>query len=173
MGAYWDGREHHPFAGEGGHTDFRPRTLSEMELLRHLSAKFGRGSYERIVSGSGLHAIYEFLRERSNTAEPAWLTQQFADDPAPVVIVRNALDGRSELCLETVDQFVSIYAAEAGNLALKLMARGGVWIAGGPQLFGWRSSLRRTRRALPPSRESGGRAPRDRPGSASHPRLTS
>jgi glucokinase len=130
-GAYWDGRQHHPFAGEGGHTDFGPRTLGEIELLTHLSAKFARVSYERILSGSGLREIYEFLRARSNAEEPAWLTQQFAEDPAPVVIVRNALDGRSALCLETVDHFVSIYAAEAGNLALKLMARGGVWIAGG------------------------------------------
>jgi glucokinase len=130
-GAYWDGRLHHPFAGEGGHTDFAARTLDEMELLTRLSARFGRVSYERLLSGSGLHEIYDFLRDRSLDQEPPWLTQEFAFEPPPVVIVRNALDGRSELCLEAVDRFVSIYGAEAGNLALKIMARGGVWIAGG------------------------------------------
>ncbi|MGH7359220.1 MAG: glucokinase, partial [Candidatus Rokuibacteriota bacterium] len=130
-GAYWDGRVHHPFACEGGHTDFGPRTPGEVELLRHLLAKFERVSYERVLSGSGLREIYEFLREGSRRQEPLWLMEEFARDPPPVVIVRNALNGRSELCLETVDHFVSIYGAEAGNLALKIMARGGVWIGGG------------------------------------------
>jgi glucokinase len=130
-GAYWDGRQHHPFASEGGHTDFGPRTPSEMELLTRLLAKFERVSYERALSGSGLHEIYTFLRDRGDRSEPAWLRREFAQEPPPVVVVRNALDGRSELCLEAVDRFVSIYGAEAGNLALKVMARGGVWIAGG------------------------------------------
>jgi glucokinase len=130
-GAYWDGREHHPFGSEGGHTDFGPRTPDELELLTRLLMKFERVSYERAVSGSGLHEIYTFLRDRSGRPEPAWLTQEFAQEPPPVVVVRNALDGRSALCLEAVDRFVSIYGAEAGNLALKIMARGGVWIAGG------------------------------------------
>jgi glucokinase len=130
-GAYWDGRQHHPFACEGGHTDFGPRTPGEMELLTRLIAKFERVSYERVLSGSGLHEIYKFLRDRGRGQEPPWLTQEFAEDPPSVVIVRNALDGRSELCLEAVDRFVSIYGAEAGNLALKVMARGGVWIGGG------------------------------------------
>jgi glucokinase len=130
-GAYWDGRQHHPFASEGGHADFGSRTLRETELLNRLSEKFERVSYERILSGSGLREIYEFLRDRNRAEEPAWLTQQLAEDPAPVVIVRNAFDGRSEVCREAVNHFVSVYGAEAGNLALKVMARGGVWIAGG------------------------------------------
>ena len=130
-GAYWDGRQHHPFAAEGGHTDFGARTPDEVELLTRLSAKFGRVSYERFLSGSGLHEIYEFLRDRGHDEEPPWLAREFAEDSPPVVVTRNALNGRSELCLEAVDQFVSIYGAEAGNLALKVMARGGVWIAGG------------------------------------------
>jgi glucokinase len=129
--AYWDGRQHRPFASEGGHTDSGARTVDETELLIRLSAKFGRVSYERVLSGSGLHEIYQFLRERSHRLEPSWLTQEFAKDPPPAVVVRNALDGRSEVCLEALDHFVSIYGAEAGNLALKVMARGGVWIAGG------------------------------------------
>jgi glucokinase len=130
-GAYWDGRRHHPFACEGGHTDFGPRTLEEMELLAHLFGRLERVSYERVLSGSGLHEIYTFLRDRGHGQEPSWLTQEFEEDPPPVVIVRNALNGRSKLCLDAVDRFVSIYGAEAGNLALKVMARGGVWIGGG------------------------------------------
>ncbi len=130
-GAYWDGRRHHPFACEGGHTDFGPRTPDEMELLTRLLAKLERVSYERILSGSGLHEIYTFLRDRGHGQEPSWLTREFAEDAPPVVVVRNALAGRSQLCLEAVDHFVSIYGAEAGNLALKVMARGGVWIGGG------------------------------------------
>jgi glucokinase len=108
-GAYWDGSQHHPFACEGGHTDFGPRTPGQVELLTRLLVKFERVSYERVLSGSGLHEIYKFLRERHHGQEPLWLTQEFAKDPPPVVVVRNALDGRSELCLEAVDYFVSIY----------------------------------------------------------------
>jgi glucokinase len=130
-GIYWDGRQHHPFACEGGHTDFGPRTQEEVALLTRLATKFERVSYERVLSGSGLHEIYTFLRDREQDPEPPWLTQEFAEEPAPVVIVRNALEGRSDLCLQALDSFVSIYGAEAGNLALKVMARGGVWIGGG------------------------------------------
>jgi glucokinase len=130
-GAYWDGRKHYPFACEGGHTDFGPRTPGEMELLTWLRARFDRVSYERVLSGSGLYEVYKFLRERSRREEPSWLSEELARHPAPAVIVQRALDGRSELCSEAVNQFVSIYGAEAGNLALKVMARGGVWIGGG------------------------------------------
>jgi glucokinase len=130
-GAYWDGRRHHPFACEGGHADFGPRTPRETELLTWLLARFDRVSYERVLSGSGLYEIYRFLRDRSRREEPPGLSEELARRPGPAVIVQHALDGRSELCLEAVDQFVSIYGAEAGNLALKVMARGGVWIGGG------------------------------------------
>jgi glucokinase len=130
-GAYWDGRRHHPFACEGGHGDFGPRTDIEMELLSHLLRKHDRVSWERVLSGSGLHEIYEFLRDSGRGQEPGWLTSELAKDPPPVVISRAARDGRSDLCRDAVNLFVSIYGAEAGNLALKLMARGGVWIGGG------------------------------------------
>ena len=130
-GAYWDGTRHHPFACEGGHGDFGPRTGIEMELLRYLLRTHDRVSYERVLSGSGLHQIYKFLRDSGRGQEPFWLTEELASDPPPVVISRAARDGRSELCVEAVNLFVSIYGAEAGNLALKLMARGGVWIGGG------------------------------------------
>ena len=130
-GVYWDGRRHHPFACEGGHGDFGPRTGIEMELLSYLLLKHDRVSSERVLSGSGLHEIYRFLRDSGRGQEPGWLTDELAKDPPAVVISRAARDGRSDLCHDAVNLFVSIYGAEAGNLALKLMARGGVWIGGG------------------------------------------
>jgi len=131
-GAYWDGQRHHPFACEGGHADFGPRTQLEMELLTSVLARHDRASYERVLSGSGLHELYRFLRDAGHGEEPPpWLTRELEQEPGPAGIVRGALERRDALCLEAVDLFVSIYGAEAGNLALKVMARGGVWIAGG------------------------------------------
>jgi glucokinase len=130
-GAYWDGRRHHPFACEGGHADFGPRAHLEVDLLTSMLARHDRVSYERVLSGSGLYELYRFLRDSGHGEEPPWLTRELEQDPGPVVIVRAALERHDALCLEAVDLFVSIYGAEAGNLALKVMARGGVWIAGG------------------------------------------
>lgn len=130
-GAYWDGSRHHPFGCEGGHGDFGPRTGIEMELLSYLLRKHDRVSSERLLSGSGLHEIYQFLRDSGRGQEPGWLTEELAKAPPPVVISEAARDGRSDLCRDAVNLFVSLYGAEAGNLALTLMARGGVWIGGG------------------------------------------
>lgn len=130
-GVYWDGRHHHPFASEGGHTDFAPRNGTEMELLSYLLRKHDRVSSERVLSGSGLHEIYRFLRDSGRGQEPEWLTRDLTKEPPPVVITRAAREGLSDLCRDAVTLFVSIYGAEAGNLALKLMANGGVWIGGG------------------------------------------
>jgi glucokinase len=130
-GVYWDGHAHHPFATEGSHTDFGPRSRLEMALLHHCLAKFDRVSYERLVSGSGLFEIYTFLRDSKHGEEPAWLTRALREEAPPAPIVRAALEGQSALCLAAVDLFVSLYGAEAGNLALKVMARGGVFLGGG------------------------------------------
>ena len=130
-GLYWDGQRYHPFATEGGHTDFAPRSPLELELLRFLLAKFERVSYERVLSGPGLVNIYQFLRETGRGDEPAWLAEELRlHDPA-AVITQAALAERSALCTQALDLFVSIYGAEAGNLALKMMATGGVFIGGG------------------------------------------
>lgn len=132
-GAYWDPEQarHRPFACEGGHVDFAARNELEVDLLRYLLTRFGRVSYERILSGSGLFAIYEFLDHAGRGAEDAALTETLYQQQHPAPIVRAALDGRSERCSLALDLFVSLYGAEAGNLALKLMARGGVYIGGG------------------------------------------
>lgn len=130
-GMYWDGVKHHIFASEGGHTDFAPRDELEIDLLRHLRGKFGHVSYERIVSGPGLVNVFHFLRDTGRGTEPKWLTDEMAaSDPAPA-ISRAGIDGKCPLCEQAVDLFVSIYAAEAGNLALKIMALGGVYLGGG------------------------------------------
>jgi len=130
-GMYWDGQTHRPFASEGGHVDFAPRNHLEMELLDYCMNRFGRVSYERLVSGPGLATVYSFLRDTGKGKEPAWLAKQMRQgDPAPI-ISRNALEGNSPLCVQALDIFVSVYGAEAGNLALKCMATGGLYLGGG------------------------------------------
>lgn len=121
-----------PFASEGGHADFAPRDDSEIELLRYLLAKFGRVSVERVVSGQGLKNIYEFLRDTRRAEEPVWLREEIADsDDAAAVISKNGIDKKSEICERALNLFASAYAAEAGNLALKMLATGGVFLGGG------------------------------------------
>ncbi len=130
-GLYWDGNRHYPFASEGGHTDFAPRNELEIELLRFLSNRFEHVSYERIVSGSGLYNLYQFLRDTGRGEEPKWLAEEIGRKDPPAVISVSAIERRSELCIQALDLFVSLYGAEAGNLALKTMATGGVYIGGG------------------------------------------
>ncbi|MFQ5960448.1 MAG: glucokinase [Candidatus Methylomirabilales bacterium] len=128
---YWDGGDFIPIASEGGHADFAPRNVLEIELLRYLLDRFGRVSYERVVSGPGLFNIYSFLRDAGYGEEPAWLTERLQQDDPSAAIGEAALDNRCELCVKALDMLVSIYGAEAGNLALKVMAVGGVFIGGG------------------------------------------
>jgi glucokinase len=130
-GILWDGRKYRPFASEGGHTDFAPRTHLEMELLTYLMKRHGRVSCERIVSGPGLVNVYRFFRDRGKGKEPAWLAEELRVGDQAAAISRRALDGKSPLCVQALDLFVSVYGAEAGNLALKVMATGGVYLGGG------------------------------------------
>jgi glucokinase len=120
-------------ASEGGHADFAPRNELEIELLRFLLERHVRVSYERIVSGGGLVAVYEFLCSRAPQADSAAVRAEIAaasGDAAPV-ISRHGLAGDDRLCAEALSLFVSVYGAEAGNLALKVVSRGGVFVAGG------------------------------------------
>ena len=130
-GMYWDGKRHHIFACEGGHTDFAPRNELELDLFRYLYTRFGHVSYERIVSGPGLVNVYHFLRDTGRGEEPKWLAEEILhSDPAPM-ISRAAIEGKCGLCEQAVDLFVSVYGAEAGNLALKLLTTGGIYLGGG------------------------------------------
>jgi glucokinase len=129
-GLYWDGMQFHVFASEGGHADFAPRNDLEIELLQYLGARFGHVSYERVVSGPGLANIFSFLRDTKRGTEPDWLPQEMEGDPA-AAISQAAIQGRCSLCEQALDIFVSIYAAEAANLALKVKATAGVYLGGG------------------------------------------
>jgi glucokinase len=123
---------YHVIASEGGHVDFAPVNLMEIRLLRQLLGKFGHVSYERVCSGSGLPNIYAYLKKEGFAEELPEVREALkeAADPTPI-IVQSAMAGGSELCIATLNTFVSILGAEAGNLALKLMATGGIYLGGG------------------------------------------
>jgi glucokinase len=131
-GLYADGRGgYHPFPSEGGHCDFAPRNDLEMDLLRYMLGRFEHVSYERVLSGPGLHNIYQFLRETGRGEEPAWLAEQIAQGDPSAAISKSALEGTSAICVQALDVFVSVYGAESGNLALKMLATGGMYVGGG------------------------------------------
>jgi len=130
-GLHFEGKTRRPFASEGGHADFAPRNELEIELLRYLIPQFHHVSYERVLSGPGLLNIYTFLRDTGRGEEAAWLADEMQEAAPSAVITRAALEGKSELCVRALDLFVSIYGAEAGNLALKVKATGGVFLGGG------------------------------------------
>jgi glucokinase len=129
---YWDGQQHHPLASEGGHVDFAPRTDEEIDLYRWLRAKFGHVSYERILSGPGFQNVFSFLRESGRYKESQALKDALAAGGDPnIAITHMGISGDDALCSATIDLFCSIYGAEAGNLALKCVAVGGVFVGGG------------------------------------------
>jgi len=130
-GLFWDGRRHHPFASEGGHATFAPANDLEFALLTHLRREFDHVSWERVLSGQGLFNIYRFLRDTGRHDEPAWLADAIAHGDPPAAVTSAALAGTSELAGAALDLFVSLYGSEAGNLALKTYATGGVYVAGG------------------------------------------
>ncbi|MEA3273884.1 MAG: glucokinase [Pseudomonadota bacterium] len=130
-GLYWDGTGHHPFATEGGHTDFAPSDELELELFRHLQGRYGRVSWERVVSGMGIANIYGFLAEWRRVETPNGLAQALQAGDAGAAIAAAAADGSCPVCVETMELFLKLYGREAGNMALKHMALGGVYLGGG------------------------------------------
>ncbi len=128
---YWDGTRHHPIASEGGHADFAPQTDLEMELLIYLRREFGHVSYERLLSGPGLFNIYRFLRDNGFAVEPEWLRDRIAQGDPGAMVSQIGLAGEHPLCTRALDLFISVYGAEAGNLVLKALAVGGVYVGGG------------------------------------------
>jgi len=123
---FWDGKQHVVAGTEGGHTDFAPRTEQEIEFLRYMKMRHEFVSVELILSGRGFHTIHSFLD--ASVIHPSFEGPEA--DAAPE-ITRLALAGECPVCVQTLDLWVSMYGAEAGNLALKVLARGGVWVAGG------------------------------------------
>jgi glucokinase len=128
----WDGERHHPVASEGGHADFSPYTDLEIDLLRYLRDKYhGHVSWERILSGPGFFNLYTFLRDTGRYPEPPWLTEKLKTGDPSVTVTQVGLAGQDPLCVATVDLFCRLYGVEAGNLALKCVAVGGVYLGGG------------------------------------------
>ena len=123
---FWDGKQHVVASSEGGHVDFAPRTEQEIELLRYMKKTNEFVSVELILSGRGFHTIHTFID--ASVQHPSFKDPE-AD--AAAEITHLALEGKCPVCVRTLDLWVSMYGAEAGNLALKVLARGGVWVAGG------------------------------------------
>jgi len=130
-GMFWDGELYRPFASEGGHSDFSPRRALEVELFNFLAGRFGHVSWERVLSGPGLVNLYEFLRFHRRAVTPSWLESEMVEGDSAAAIANAALSGQDGICEETLELFVDLYGAEAGNHALKIMATGGVFIGGG------------------------------------------
>jgi glucokinase len=134
---FWDGHHHHPMASEGGHAGFAPRGDLQIELLQWLEARHGAPiPTERVLSGPGLVSIYQFLRERSHQPEPEQLARAREQDGA-AAITHSALAAEDPVSTEALDLFLAIYGAEAANLALRTLPRGGLFLAGGiaPQIL--------------------------------------
>ncbi len=130
----WDGRRYAAHASEGGHADFAPGNRREIQLLEYLLDRWDHVSYERICSGSGLPNVYSFLRDRVLLQEPGWLKagMETAEDRTALIIGAALDESRScDLCRECLRMFITVLGAEAGNMALKLLPRGGIYIGGG------------------------------------------
>ena len=130
-GLFWDGERHHVFACEGGHADFGPQGDLQIELIRFLKERFGHVSYERILSGPGLVNVYQFLRDSGCGKESAEMAAALQKGDPAAVISQAAIEGSCPLAAQALDVWISVYGAEAGNLALKVMATGGLFLAGG------------------------------------------
>ncbi|QLQ05107.1 MAG: glucokinase [Anaerolineae bacterium] len=128
----WNGARYEAHASEGGHTDFGPTNPLEMDLLRYMSRRLDHVSYEWVCSGRGIPNLYAYLKDTGIAAEPPWLAQQLqaASDPTPLIVTAalNHATQPCELALATVQLFVSILGAQAGNLALTLVATGGIYV---------------------------------------------
>ena len=116
---------------EGGHSDFSPQSDDDIALLRFLRKQFSHVSWERVVSGSGLCNLYEFLRTREPDREPPWLRDALAEGDRAACIAKHGQDGSSELCRLALLRFAHYYGSLAGNLALQLYTTGGIWLGGG------------------------------------------
>lgn len=122
----WDGKRYRVVPSEGGHSDFAPRTDQQIELLKFMRHRYPQVSWELILSGRGFRTLHEFIAP--NVKHPIF--EDPDADPAPF-ITKSGLDRSCPVCVETLDLWTSIYGAEAGNLALKVLALGGVYVAGG------------------------------------------
>lgn len=128
----WSRNRYHAHPSEGGHADFAPTNSQQVELLIYLQSRFGHVSWERVCSGIGIPNLYAFLKDSGKYSEPDWLRAQLSQttDSTPV-IVQVGVENRAEICSATLDLLIDILGSEAGNMALKVLATGGIYLAGG------------------------------------------
>jgi len=129
-GLFWDGDSLRPFATEGGHCEFSPRTTDEVEFYHFLQKIYGIVSWESVLSTSGLFNIYRFLRDVKYQKQPDWLTQEIEAGNFTQAIINGALENRDRICNMTIDTFIIFLAREANSLVLKLKATGGLYLSG-------------------------------------------
>jgi glucokinase len=127
----WNGARRMPLSAEAGHADFAANNDLETDLLCYLRDRFHHVSCDRVLSGSGLLLIYEFLRDTGHGTEQTHIAEKIQTGDPGAVISSAAMQGQCELCSQALDLFVDAYGAEAGNLALRSLARAGVYLAGG------------------------------------------
>ena len=126
------GERYEVVPSEGGHADFAPTTDEEIELLRFLRGRYGgHVSYERVLSGDGIGDLYDFVRIASGTREPPWLAAQIATGDKNAIVSKAALEKSDDVCVRALEMFAQVLGSEAGNMALRAMATGGVVIGGG------------------------------------------
>jgi len=129
---YHDSKQYHPIGSEGGHCDFAPVTTQQDALLKWMRNRYPEHvSFERILSGPGIYTLYEFLRDSGFAPEPTSMLKIEEGEDKSAMVSECALKEHDPLCMETLHLFAEIYGAEAGNLALKTMSLGGVYIGGG------------------------------------------
>lgn len=128
----WTGQGYEALASEGGHTTFAPSTEQEIELLRFLKRRYRHVSFERICSGGHLPNIYDFLRENETFTEPHWLKKELAEagDRTPI-IVGAAMENKAEICIATLDMFITILGTAVSNMAITILPKGGIYLGGG------------------------------------------
>jgi glucokinase len=126
-----NGTGKYPLPAEAGHADFAPNDDLQSALLLHLRGQFGHVSWDRVLSGPGLHLIYEFLRDIGHAAENSQVAERIRTGDPGAVISQAALDNECALCVHALDTFVYIYGSESGNMALRYLARAGVYLGGG------------------------------------------
>ncbi len=130
----WDGTRYRAHCSEGGHANFAPANQLEADLLRYMGRQYRHVSCERICSGIGIPNIYSFLKETGRFHAPDWLANEIAgaEDPSPVIFkYALAPEKKSAICVAVLEIFISVLGTETGNLALKVLADGGVYLGGG------------------------------------------
>jgi glucokinase len=132
----WEGSRYRAHASEGGHSSFAPSSEFEIGLLSYMRVQLGHGhvSCERVCSGLGIPNIYDYLKQSGYAEEPAWLAEAIAGAADPTPVIMDSALGKSQICAltaATLTTFISILGSEAGNLALKVLSTGGIYLGGG------------------------------------------